>query len=197
MLDKAIFGAISALAFPVAYIPYIRGILNRSVKPHAFSWIVWALNGGIVFAAQWIKGAGPGSWLTGVLTLLMIAVALMSLKFGEKHITRGDWTSFLVALAAIPLWVMTEDPTLSVVMLTMADCIGYYPTFRKSHVKPWEENLLTWIICTAGFTLSLFAIEKRSVATVIYPLATMMINVVLISMLVWWRRGITCRGTRA
>jgi len=51
ILVKEFFSAIAILLTFVAFIPYIRSILQGKTSPHAFSWIIWASVTFIVFPA--------------------------------------------------------------------------------------------------------------------------------------------------
>ncbi|MCK5555759.1 MAG: hypothetical protein KAI76_05940, partial [Alphaproteobacteria bacterium] len=65
---------------------------------------------------------------------------------------------------------------------------AFYPTFRKSWMKPWEEPALAYFIGTMQFSLSLFALERVTPATVIYPVVAATLNLLLIIMLLWRRK---------
>lgn len=42
-----------ALTF-VAFVPYIRSILNRKTRPHVFSWCIWSTTTLIIFFLNWM-----------------------------------------------------------------------------------------------------------------------------------------------
>ena len=62
---KDFFGLLGTLIALTAYGLYFRDIFSRNIKPHAFSWLVWAVTAGIGFAAQVVGQAGAGSWVLG------------------------------------------------------------------------------------------------------------------------------------
>ena len=47
-------GLAIALTF-VAFVPYIRSILQGVTKPHVFSWVIWGTTTVIVFFAQVVQ----------------------------------------------------------------------------------------------------------------------------------------------
>ena len=188
MLSKESLGVISVALTMVGYFPYFRSIIRRQTKPHLFSWIVWAIVTAIAFAGQYSRGAGPGSWAAGVTAFVCIAIAAMSMVLGEKNITRSDWVAFLMAVAAIPLWYFSEDPLAAVILATLIDVIGFYPTVRKSFINPYQENIFTWSINGVRSLISIFAIERYSFVTMIFPVALLFTNGGIALLLVWRRR---------
>ena len=131
MTPEDLFGFLSLLLSVVSYVPYIRSIFVANTKPHAFTWLVWGTVMAIAFFAQLSDKAGAGSWATGLSAAFCLGIAIIALFRGEKHITRGDWIAFLTTFLAIPLWIVTSDPFLSVLLVTGIDAVAYYPTFRK------------------------------------------------------------------
>ncbi len=172
MIDyKIILGTTAAVAGFIQYVPYIRDILARRTKPHAFSWFVWGLPCGIVFAAQWVQGGGAGSWATGVTALLCTGIFVLSLFYGEKEITPVDWIGFISALIALALWAATKDPLGSVILITLADVLGFVPTIRKSVKKPRQETLSTYFIGGLKWLIALPALGAFSWTVWLYPVA--------------------------
>jgi hypothetical protein len=68
MLSKELLGYVSVACAAIGYGYYIRSVLLRRTKPHAFSWGVWSLLMLIVFLAQMSKGAEAGGWVAGFST---------------------------------------------------------------------------------------------------------------------------------
>ncbi len=187
MNQKVILGVVSIAFDLVAHGPYIKMVVTRKVKPHMFSWIVWTITMGTAFAAQVDQNAGPGAWPTGFAVLLSIIVTILSIMWGEKNITRGDWISFVLALAAMPLWYFTKSPVGAVLLVTSIDMTGYYPTMRKSFHNPWEESAFLYSVATLSCLTSLFALENVSIATAFHPAMLIVCNMALFSIIVWRR----------
>ncbi len=192
LLTKVELGVISCVLSVVGYIPYIRGMIKGEVKPHIFSWIIWTLLGVIVTSAQFVKGAGPGAWSTGVATAICVAIVALTFKQGDKSVTASDWVSFLIALAAIPVWRLTDDPVWAIYLVTFVYFMAYWPTFRKSYHRPHEEALFAYILGVIKNIVAILAIQKYSMTTVFYVAAATMANVVFIAM-VSWRRAVLAK----
>lgn len=186
-----IFGMSAALAGVIQYIPYIRDILNGRTRPHAFSWFVWGLPCGIIFAAQVVEGAAAGAWATAVTTILCTFIFILSFFYGEKEIKLLDWICFALALLAVALWVITKNPLGSVILITIADMLGFAPTIRKSLKKPYDETLSTYAIGGLKWILSLFALKTLTFTICLYPIAMIIGNWLLVSLLLVRRSALT------
>jgi len=187
IIEKEILGALSSAIVISAYIFYAHQILTGKIKPHIFSWIIWTTTEGIAFFAQVSGGSGPGAWGSGATAICCSIVILLSLKRGEKNITRGDTISFSLALAAIPLWYLTNNPLYALLLITSMDLEAFYMTSRKSWHKPHEENITLYMLSGARCGVALFAIENISFTTMVYPCALAIADTVLV-ILLFYRR---------
>jgi len=188
MVNKELLGGLSLIICAAGNVVYIRSILQGKTKPHAFSWAVWALLSLMVFYAQYIKGAGAGAWVTGLITVLNIAIAVLALKYGEKDIRRSDWVSFICALLVVPVWYVTDDPLLAVIIIIIIDAFGYYPTFRKCFYNPYQENMTLYVTGGLQVPFSLLAMGEYSLVNILYPLSLVIGNTALIIMVLYMRK---------
>ncbi|OGS55624.1 MAG: hypothetical protein A3J79_05390, partial [Elusimicrobia bacterium RIFOXYB2_FULL_62_6] len=159
MSYKLIFGFLSVAMMALSRAVYFTSIFKGKTKPHAFSWLIWAVISGIGFAAQVAEGAGPGSWARGFSAATCLLLVWLGYYRGEKNITRGDWITLAVALSAVPLWVVTKTPVWSVIIVCFIDTVGYLPTIRKARNKPHEESASSYFIASLCALFALFAIE--------------------------------------
>lgn len=180
---KTILGLLAVLMTIWAHIPYLLQTLRGTNKPHVFTWVIWTLLTGIAFAAQLTGQAGAGAWATGVTCVICLIITIAAIKHGEKDITRSDWAMFLLGLAAIPLWLATSDPVWSIWLVTLIDCSAFYPTFRKSWLKPHEENSFMYGFNIPRHVMTLAAISNFSLVTALYPAALLAMNVIMYVML--------------
>lgn len=187
---KEFLGLAATIIALVGYVPYLLGMYRGSVHPHVFSWLVWALLTGISFFLQMGAGAGPGAWVTGITAIICIIITMWSLKVGEKNITRSDWAAFLASLAAIPVWLGADSPVLAMVLITIIDMLAFWPTFRKSWWKPWDEALSEYWTASIKFSIALFAMDQFTLVTALYPAVLVFMHLAFIAMAVMRRRVI-------
>lgn len=189
-MDKEWLGWLSVILTVLSALPYYYGIWRRRIKPHVFTWFIWCILTAIGFAAQYAEGAGPGAWATGAASLMCGSIALLALTHGERHITRSDRIAFIGALAAIPCWIVTSDPLLSVILISVIDLASYYPTARKSYYRPFEEGISTHLVGAVKFIVAFFAMEQLTLTTVLYPATITVANLLLVGMILVRRRQI-------
>lgn len=186
--NKEIIALIAICLMVTGYVRYFRAMIAGHVKPHMFSWIIWASLAAIAFAAQISDNAGAGSWVLIVSVFGGTSVAAYAYKCGEKNITRGDWVALIAALCAIPIWMATDDPFLSVILVTAIDVVGFYPTFRKSWHQPHEENAFIFVMASMQFALSVVALNHWNVVTTLYPASLVVTDAALVILILVRRK---------
>ena len=129
---KVALAVLAALLAIAGNLPYLVDILKERVKPHPYTWLVWTMVSGIVFFGQLAKGAGIGALPTAASEIFTLIIFLFSLKYGFKGITKTDTAFLIFAFIGIGLWLLTKDPTLSVVVAVCIDLIAFVPTLRKT-----------------------------------------------------------------
>ena len=183
-----VLGSVAALLGVVGYALYFRSIFQGITKPHLFTWLTYFLIDIIVFTAQIIQGGGPGAWVTLTGVVGTLGVAILALRFGEKHITKSDWASFVGALCAIVLWRITNDPLIAVVIAVVVNFLAMLPTFRKSFARPEEESISIWILDIIRYSIALAALTSFNATTALFPLALVVGDVLLVAMILIRRR---------
>lgn len=186
---KEILSAAAVVLTFALFVPYIRNILNGSIRPHVFSWIVWGLGTFSVFLAQLAGHAGIGAWPIGVSGVISFGIALLAwLKRGDTVITRSDWAFLAAALSAFPAWLLTDNPLWAVVILTFADLAGFGPTVRKGWGYPHQESALFFGLVALRNLLVVLALEYYSLTTALFPAAVGLAGLLVCAMLVIRRR---------
>ncbi|OGE77792.1 MAG: hypothetical protein A2751_01925 [Candidatus Doudnabacteria bacterium RIFCSPHIGHO2_01_FULL_46_14] len=187
---KIILTGIGIVIGFVSYASYFRGIFRGQTKPHVFSWLVWTIINWTAFFAQLVKGGGAGSWITASNALLCTLVAAIALSRGEKNITRSDWYALFGAMGGIVVWIITRNPLTAVILISIVDCFAIYPTFRKTYLKPYEENLFSWSIDLIKFILQLFALKSFNLTTALFPIVIIVNDAALTAMIILRRKSI-------
>lgn len=185
---RVLLGILATLIAVYSYIPYFKDIFKGKTKPHAFSWLIWSVLTGIAFFGQLTDNAGPGAWVTGFTAIICFAIFLVGLKVGKHNITTIDWISLLGAGISLLFWYSTNSPLISVILITIIDAFGFFPTFRKSFSKPNEETLTTYALSGLKFLIALAALENVSVVTALYPASLVLMNWAFVGMLIIRRR---------
>lgn len=188
---KIILALIAIVMTLVGYFYYFRDIFAGKTKPHAYSWLVWALLTAIAFAGQLHDNGGPGSYVTGVTAAISFFIFFLAIKRGEKDITRSDRAYLIMAILAIIPWLLTNDPVISVILISIIDFLGFIPTIRKSYHKPHEETLIHYVLAGLKFVLAIIALDHYSITTWFYPASLVAANLFFVVMLILRRKKIT------
>ena len=168
-------------------------MLRNKTKPHAYSWLIWAITQGIAVSALLYGGGGWGGFGLIAGTVLALGVFLLSLKYGSPNITRADTFILIAALSAILVWWQLESALLAVLMVTAIDIAGYIPSIRKTYADPSSEILSTWIFFLITDIFSLLALSEYNVLTTTYLIGLGFANATLIAVYLW-RRSIVKRA---
>ncbi|MEO9601453.1 hypothetical protein [Parasphingorhabdus sp.] len=172
VLSKELLSGLAVILTFVAFAPYVRAIMRGETKPHVFSWFIWGAGTTVVFVAQMSDGAGVGAWPIGVSGLITIFVAFLALrKSADLSIVPLDWFFLVLALSALPLWILTSTPLAAVIILTIVDILGFGPSVRKAYHLPMEENVLFFLLGALRNGVVVAALENYSWTTVLFPAA--------------------------
>lgn len=187
---KALVGVIAIILTFIGYIPYSRDIIAGKTKPHLYSWFLWALVTGIIFALQFVGGAGVGGFVTLAAALMCLVVIFLAYQHGANtDIKPIDKLFILLAFTALAIWLFAKQPVLSAILSTLIDLFGFAPTIRKSWNHPYSETLSFYYLNTLRFTLAVFALSQYSLITALYPIGWLLANGLFALMLIFRRRN--------
>ena len=181
---KEILAAIAALLSVAGNVPYVWSIFKGRVKPHAYTWFVWSIVSGITLFGQLAKGAGVGALPTLTSELFTILIFLLSIRYGFDHAKKTDKIYLFVALGALIPWILTRDPTLSVVIAVGIDLTAFVPTLQKGWSEPRTENAILYAMNVVRHILALFSLEAYNVATTLHSIVMICANTVMTAILV-------------
>lgn len=165
---KLISAILATLLGIAGFVPYIRDMLRRTTRPHAYTWLIWVLTQGIAVAGIWHGGGGWGSLNLMAGVVLVAIVFVLSFRYGTRDITRGDSLVLFAAIGAILVWSVFDLPLLSIVFATGIDLIGYAPSFRKSYADPWGETLVSWFLFGISDVMALLSLSEYNLLTTVY-----------------------------
>jgi hypothetical protein len=177
---RHIVGLLSVILQISCLLPYFIKIFQRVIHPHIFTWFLWSLLSGITLAVQLYEHAGAGAWLSAVNTIECLSVAVLAFWFGKRHIAKTDWFCLTGALMAIPVWLLTNNPFWSVLIVCGINLLGCLPTFRKSWHHPKDDYAMTFFLGGVSSLLSVIALEHFTLTTALYPLWIMISNFTLV-----------------
>lgn len=173
---KNIIGIVAIALTFIGYAPYFRDLLKGRTNPHIFSWFIWAIVTSIIYALQVSAGAGLGSLVTLAVAIISLLIFILGFKNGNKNIKKIDIVFLVLALLAIPLWLVIKQPVLSIILLSTIDMLGFAPTVRKSWENPYSETLSLYTITTFRHGLSIVALVHYNIVTLLFPATWVIAN---------------------
>ncbi len=173
---KETLAIIAALLAIAGNLPYLWDIVKGRVKPHPYTWFVWSIVSGTVFFGILAKGAGIGALPTAASEIFTIIIFLFSLKFGFKRIPKTDTLFLVVALLGLIPWMLTGDPTLSVVIAVSIDLVAFAPTLRKTWNQSSTENPILYGSNVLRHVLALFSLQTYNIATTLHSIVMIIAN---------------------
>lgn len=176
MPTKEHIAIIAASLAIVGNVPYLIDILKKKVKPHPYTWMIWTIVSGIIFFGQVSKGAGIGALPTAASEIFTLIIFLFSLQYGFKKISKTDNYFLILALAGIVLWILTNDPTISVIIAVTIDLIAFVPTLRKTWEYPATETPVLYSMNAARHFIALFSLEAYNIATMLHSIVMIIVN---------------------
>lgn len=176
---KETIAIIAAFIAIIGNVPYIRAVLKGTVKPHPYTWLVGSIVSCVIFFGQVVKGAGIGALPTAASEIFTVIIFILSIRYGFKGITKSDTIFLILALLGIIPWVLTKDPTLSVIIAVGIDVIALLPTMRKTWSNPSTEKPILYAMNVLRHALSLFSLQAYNIATALHSCVMVIVNTVI------------------
>ncbi len=160
----------------VGNVPYLLDIFKKRVQPHPYTWLVWSLVSCIIFFGQIAKGAGIGALPTAASEIFTIIIFFFSLRYGFKQIRKIDSLFLAIALLGIIPWVLTNDPTISVIIAVSIDLVAFIPTIRKTWAHPNTETPILYSMNVLRHILMLASLKTYNIATTLHSIVMITTN---------------------
>ncbi len=187
---KIILGAIAVILAFISSAIYIQDIFKGNTKPHVYTWLIWSIVTWIAFGGQFVSGGGPGAWATGASAFLTTFILFLSLKgnYGTKDITNFDKICLFLALVSILPWLLVDSILWSVILASLIDVIGFFPTMRKTWSNPKSESLKSMWVDFVKHSLSIMSMRNYSLITWLYPAAVLLTKIIIITEIIYLRK---------
>jgi len=177
---KEVLVFIASLLALVGNLPYLFDVVKRKIKPHPYTWFIWSIVSCVIFFGQVAKGAGIGAIPTAASEVFTIIIFLFSLKYGFKNPPKSDKFFLILALLGLIPWILTKDPTISVIIVVTIDLIAFIPTLKKTYKHPNTESPLLFGTNVLRHILILFTIGSYNIATMLHSIVMIITNTIMV-----------------
>lgn len=187
---KIIFTIIASILGIIGFFPYFKDIFKLKTKPHIYTWLIWTITQTTAVVGIIYGGGAWGALNLVIGTIFVIAIFLLSFRYGSKNITRQDTLILFCALCAVVVWWWLDRPVLAVIMVSIIDVLGYVPSLRKTYQEPWSETLSSWLMFFASDAFALAALDRYNLLTVTYLASIALANLLMFLVCVLRRQSI-------
>jgi len=188
---KFIASALATGIALIAYVPYLIDMFRGKNRPHLYTWISIFLVTAVVAYIQLIGGAGVGA----IPTILGVGVDAIILffcfRFGTKDVVFIDKVCLAISIIGVISYVLlSKHPVISLAIVTAAEIISFFPTFRKTRNDPYSESLPSYYLLMLKLSLIIVALQSYNLLTVSYSALWIVVFILFLSATYRWRNGV-------
>lgn len=169
-------GFLALLLNLIGYIPYVRDIMRKKVKPHRITWGIWTILTTIAAFNQVANGGGYSSLFFISTAVLVTIVFVLSLRFGMGGASKIDRLCLIFAILLLIYWITIQETRLSTVLAVIIDGIAAIPTVIKTYHHPKTESYPQWILAGVAGILTMISVPRLDWVLIIYPLYVVLMN---------------------
>lgn len=183
-----IAAAVAGILGIASVVPYLYDMLKGTTRPNVISWSLWFFIQAIFVAAQWSSGASYSIILplTGVLAVSLVVI-LGLMGYGYKKYGFIDFICFVLVVASIGLWKLTNDPSIALWLSIAADFIAAIPTCIKSYKDPASETFLAYLLAIFASVATLFSTTLFDFPNLAWPVYIILANSLILILILLGR----------
>ena len=173
----------------IAFFPYVWDIFKGTTRPNAISWGLWTLIHIIFISAQLSAGASFSIVLPfGEFFGVALVTVLGLVGYGYKKYGLLDIVCLVCCLAAIVLWLLTNNPILALVLAIAADFCATIPTLKKAYFDPTSETMSAYILVIVAAVFAGLSSTLFNFANLAWPVYIFFINTLVVVFILLGRR---------
>lgn len=155
------FAFVSTLVVSLGTFQYLWLTVKGQVQPNRVTFFFWGLFPLIIYFAQSSLEVTSVLWITlsaGVLPFVIITASYMNPAAYWQLRLRDYWLGCLAVLAMV-LWYLTDNPLLAMSFALLADMLAGLPTLIKCYIAPQSEDWRPYALNAFGFFIGLLAVQ--------------------------------------
>lgn len=166
----------------IAYVFYLKDVINGQIKPNLVSWFIWALAPLIGVFFQLKAGAGLSVipvFIAGFGPLLVLIFSVLNKKAYWK-INSFDLICGAFSLVALIIYIMTKNLAISIIFAIISDGLAAVPTLVKAWKFPETEKAYVYWTGILNNILGLLIIKNWVFSVYSFGIYFILINMALI-----------------
>ncbi len=152
---------------------YIINTLKWKTKPNKITWWIWAAAPLIWAAAtitsQWFIWAVLPVFMAGFIPLIIFLASFINKK-SYWELWKLDYWCLALAILALLLWFITEQPLLAIIFWVLADFLAAIPLLIKVHKYPETETIWPFAAGLIANISAFLVIENWVLEEYLFPL---------------------------
>jgi hypothetical protein len=185
MTQYLIFGGIATFLIFFSQLYEIRSIFvvdartGQKTRPSRSTFWIWVVVQGLMTASYLATGEVYSAGVGVAYTVTILAIAILSIRYGYGTWGRIDTICVLGAVASVALWLVFRDPLVALIASIVTDAFGAVPTIRKVWEDPTSESRTAWSWTVVACIVNFGAVETWSIASAMYLSYLLAVNAVI------------------
>ncbi|MFF5297205.1 hypothetical protein [Paractinoplanes globisporus] len=182
------FGILAGMISCVDAVPYIRGILRGSTRPHRGTWCIWSILGVTAFASQAADGGGWSLLMLGIQAVSITVILVLSTTRGVGGLDLGNFALLVVAALGLAGWLALSTPVLATVCVVVADLAGALLMLPKMWRDPDSETASSFLLAGIAGGLGAASVGSLQPELLLYPVYFGVVNGAIAAIVVLRRK---------
>lgn len=185
MTRALIFGIAATAMILFSQLYEIRSIFvadkknGQKTRPSRSTFWIWAVVQGLMTASYIATGEIFPAGVGVAYTVTILAIAILSLRYGYGKWGRLDTICSIGAVVTIGLWIAFQDPLIVLIASIVTDFFGCIPTVRKVWEDPTSESRIAWAWTVLACIINFGAVEVWGLSSVLYLSYLLIVNSVI------------------
>jgi len=160
------FALVSTVVVSLGTLQYLWLTLRGEVQPNRLTFFFWGLFPLIIYFAQSSLDVSGVLWITLSVGVLPFAIIVASYVNPSAHwnMLPRDYLLGVMAIIAMVLWYVTDDPLIAIYFALVADLLAGLPTLIKCYTSPQSEDWRPYALNAFGFLIGLLSVQQWVVA---------------------------------
>jgi len=167
----------------IAFVPYIKSVLDGRARPSRATWIIWTILGLIMAGSYHASGAVDTIYVPIGYAIGPFIIAALAMRQGEGGWSGLDKACLAGAGVGLAAWTLTSDPHLALLAAIATDAMGAIPTIRKTYEEPGSEDRLAWLLFLAANSLNMLALGPWDPWIWTYPIYMLSLSALMVGLL--------------
>ena len=180
-------GLIAAGLTCVGGVIYVRAILRRTSTTRWSAWMIWTVTSVTSLATYYGSGARESVWVPVAYVAVCAAIFVVALwRRSPGGLTKIEIICLLGAAFTGVVWWASGSAVWGQAASVTIEMIAYVPIWLAAR----GENKLAWSLETTGSVLNLMAVSQMTFGLLLYPVALLVCNGIVVVLVYWPVRSV-------